>query len=210
MATVKFSEKLSKEVRDKIKRMCDDEHNRHPDDTTVAIHYDDPRILAFALGKHINLWGTIPTSWLVQKNRVELRFTDVPADDGTLQQFTCYVYPFRGHFLFPCNSDYAPAIRLKGSVGPWVEFAHLPNVFAAKRDITNKWKAVSDQVCKFFNSFPSVNSAVKHTPSMMMYLPQDAIDRLNAKVERTKPTTPTLNVDVDSLVGAAVGHRLGV
>lgn len=209
MATVKFSEKLSKEVRDKIKRMCDDEHNRHPDDTTVAIHYDDPRILAFALGKHINLWGTIPTSWLVQKNRVGLRFTDVPADDGTLQQFTCYVYPFRGHFLFPCNSDYAPAIRLKGSVGPWVEFAHLPNVFAAKRDITNKWKAVSDQVCKFFNSFPSVNSAVKHTPSMMMYLPQDAIDRLNEKVERTKPTTPTLNVDVDSLVGAAVGHRLG-
>lgn len=210
MATVKFSEKLSKEVRNKIERMCGDELNRHPVDTTVAIHYDDPRILAFALGEHTNLWGTIPTNWLVQKNRVMLRFTDVPADDGTLQHFTCYVSPFSGHFLFPCNSDYTPEIRLMGSVGPWVEFAHLPNVLAAKRDITNKWRVVSDQVCRFFNSFPSVNSAVKHTPSMMMYLPQDAIDRLNEKVERTKPTTPTLNVDVDSLVGAAVGYRLGV
>lgn len=211
VATVKFSGKLSNEIRNKIKRMCDDELDRHPVDTTLAIHYDDPRILAFALGAHTNLWGAIPTEWLVQKDRVMLRFIDVPADDGTLHRFTCRVSPFSGHFLFPRNSDYTPTLKLEGTLGPWVEFTDLPNILATRRDITEKWNRVADHVQAFFQSFPSINAAIKHTPSMMLYLPQDAIDRLNEKVERTRPTAPTLNVDVDvdSLVGAAVSHRLG-
>lgn len=210
MATVKFSEKLRVEVRDITDRMRIAEIGKHAKKSDIHIVNDDPRVLDFAFGEHTNLWGVVPESWLVRKEYIILRAHNVPADDGTKHSLSCRIFPATGHFLFPAHHGYIPEIVMHGGVGPWVEFANEANTSAAHRDISDKWNHIQQEVVSFFRSFPTVNAAIKHAPSMAMYLPQDVINRMEEKVERSKPTAPTISVDVGTLVGAAAVHRLGV
>jgi len=75
-----------------------------------------------------------------------------------------------------------------------------------------KFATVEQQIIAFLRTHNSLNTAIKAMPELEAYIPNHYMERLNTKVERSanKPTQETakVEVDLDTVVGLAVAHRI--
>lgn len=65
--------------------------------------------------------------------------------------------------------------------------APLRDIMVARDECTQRWAAVETQVMTFIEKCKSLNEAVKLWPDLRRYIDDEYIERLDKKVERTKP-----------------------
>ena len=220
MALVKFSKDCKERTREIIDRMRRNEHERLPYIETIYIDPADPRVAPLVFGEHAHLLPHLPKQWLQQRERIIIKFKTrvlLDAGDGKTNSVEpTFILrsnvPDKGFTCPPtdtynCTRTYD---TLEEMIAVWPEFSEWKANVEARVACTAKWNKIRDDVIKFFEAFPSVNAALKHTPAMMMYLDPEDVARMERKVERSRPQDAAPAVDVGALVGAAVGHRLGV
>lgn len=78
----------------------------------------------------------------------------------------------------------------------------------ARRGLYEKWRDIENEAVRFFRSFNTINQAVKHTPSMGLYIPRQIHERMNDQAVRRTRKQVTVTVDTDALVGSAMAAKL--
>jgi len=75
-----------------------------------------------------------------------------------------------------------------------------------------KFATVEQQIIAFLRTHNSLNTAIKAMPELEAYIPYSYMERLNTKVERSvnksAQETAKVEVDLDTVVGLAVAHRI--
>lgn len=97
-----------------------------------------------------------------------------------------------GVLKLPCFAKYkehwgSVSLNLEFKSTDHPVFEPLAEVISARDECTRRWKAVEEQVVKFVGECKSLNEAVKLWPDLRRYLDRDYLERLDKKVERTKP-----------------------
>lgn len=223
MALVKCSGDFRQRVSDMIDNMRRKEFNEFSLSDRFTIPHDDPRILKWAFGEYVDLFKQCPPNWFSKKGEVSLRTRGyVPLDMGEGRtesvNISMLVQPIPSatgpeNFLYPADEQYRPIIHYatyEDMVADWPEMTGWRETKIAQINCINKWNKIKADVLAFFETFPSVNAALKHTPAMAMYMHPDDVERVETKKEKPKPQEVTPAVDVDALVGAVAAHRMGV
>ena len=216
MATVMVSRALLDEIRAKVHSMKNQEIE------TLNIEYTQP---------------DIPVQWLVDElwgDRVHLLKLYLQThkggnalyviDRGSRVDVTVK-HPEFGRMQV---GNYSPKEYEKFVLPPeWRRHSNMPSVNLTEdhpyaqgvieynlkmREVRLKYDTIYNQLAEYLNSCPSLNAAVKGLPEIAMYIPREYKDRMERKVERAKTervAASAENVDVGSLVTAAVAFRIG-
>lgn len=218
MATVRISSELHSAVCDKIMAMFNAQVERdvgnEPGD--IAIDPYDPRILQALFGEQWSNMVACPSEWFHPRNDIDVRIEVKNAQGAVIK--TC-----RPDFISskPNVSFRFPACRVYSTVDistpedfeRWPEAAKHRDYWLARKAIEEMWCEVRNQVLTFLSQFATLNQAVKAWEGVRLYIPQNFLDRLDAKVERTKSEInaerAVANIDVSKLTTMAVGARLG-
>lgn len=120
--------------------------------------------------------------------------------------------------LLPCvtpteHSYYGPRKEFKLSVDDHEALSPLRDIMVARDECTQRWAAVEKQVMDFIDKCKSLNEAVKLWPDLRRYIDDEYIERLDKKVERTKPETSAAAaalkaMDVDLVNSSVVLARM--
>lgn len=210
MATVKYTDKLDREIRSFIDqlRMKDQGPERNTSAMTVA---EIKAVEALLWKEAPDLQPLMPASWKKKYSNFTLQ---VDAEGGPAMRLDVEA-PLGLSFEFPPRYD-----RYSGNIIATEEELekNMPCIWAlhlsAKRSIEciNKWAAIYKQVVGFIQEFPSVNAAAKAWPELRLYLPPDTLKKMDAQVKRSTKVADAAEkvakLDTDALVAAAVSARL--
>lgn len=218
MATVRNSIELRSAVRDKIMAMCNAQVERdagnEPGD--IAIDPYDPRILQAIFGEQWRKMVECPSDWFLTRTGIGVNIKVKNAQGENIR--ICY-----RNFISskPNVSLRAPAGRSCPTVvistpedfERWPEAAKHRDYWLARNAIEAEWRKVRNQVQSFLSQFATLNQAVKAWEGVRLYIPQNFLDRLDAKVERTKSEInaeqAVANIDMSKLTAMAMEARLG-
>lgn len=218
MATVRISSELHSAVCRNIMAMCNAQVERDAGNEpgNIAIDPYDPRILQVLFGEQWRKMLECPSDWFYPRGDIDVRIE---------------VKDAQGAFIKNCRPDFisskpnvsfrVPAGRSHPTVDistpedfeRWPEASKHRDYWLARSAIEEEWRKVRDQVHSFLSQFATLNQAVKAWEGVRLYIPQNFLDRLDAKVKRTQSETKTelaaANIDVSKLTTMAVGARLG-
>lgn len=123
-----------------------------------------------------------------------------------------------GDLLLPCvtpneHSYYGPRKEFKLNVDDHEVLGPLRDIMVARDECNQRWAAVETQVMTFIDNCKSLNEAVKLWPDLRRYIDDEYIERLDKKVERTKPETSAAAaalkaMDVDLVNSSVVLARM--
>ena len=224
MATVRISSELHSAVYSNINAMCDAQVVRDAGNEpgNIAIDPYDPRILQALFGEQWRKMVECPSEWFPSRGDIGVRI-EVKNEQGNIIK-TCRPdfisnkpgIPFRvsdGRSYPAIRSSPAIDISTPEDFERWPEAAKHRDYWLARNDIEGEWLKVRQQVHSFLSQFATLNQAVKAWEGVRLYIPQNFLDRLDAKVERTKSEIKAelavANIDVSKLTTMAVGARLG-
>lgn len=218
MATVRISSELHSAVRSNINAMCNAQVERdvgnQPGD--IAIDPYDPRILQVIFGEQWRKMVECPSDWFYPRNDIGSRITvknEQGADVRTCRPNFISSKP-NAPFRLPAGRSYPTvAISTPEDFERWPEAAKHRDYWLARRAIEDEWLKVDKQVRSFLSQFATLNQAVKAWEGVRLYIPQNFLDRLDAKAARTKSEIKAelavASIDVSKLTTMAVGARLG-
>lgn len=217
MATVRISSELHSAVNSNIMAMCNAQVVRDAGNEpgNIAIDPYDPRILQALFGEQWRKMVECPSEWFPSRGDIDVRI-EVKNEQGKV--------------IKTCRPDFIsnkPGIPFRVSAGRsyptieistpedferWPEAAKHRDYWLARNAIEEEWLKVRQQVHSFLSQFATLNQAVKAWEGVRLYVPQNFLDRLDAKVERTKSEIKAelavANIDVSKLTTMAVGARL--
>lgn len=218
MATVRISSELHSAVNSNIMAMRDAQVVRDAgiEPGNIAIDPYDPRILQALFDEQWRKMVECPSEWFPSRGAIAVRI-EVKDEQGKVIR-TCRPdfisnkpgIPFRvsADRLYPSIEISTPE-----DFERWPEAAKHRNYWLARNAIEEEWLKVRSQVRSFLSQFATLNQAVKAWEGVRLYIPQNFLDRLDAKVERTKSEINAelalANIDVSKLTTMAVGARLG-
>ena len=218
MATVRISSELLTAVSRNIMAMCNAQVERDAGNEpgNIAIDPYDPRILQALFGEQWRKMVECPSDWFYPRDDIDVRI-EVKSEQGA---FIKYCRPDfisskpNVSFRVPYGRSYQTIdISTTEDFERWPEAAKHRDYWLARDAIEEEWHKVRDQVHSFLSQFATLNQAVKSWEGVRLYIPQNFLDRLDAKVERTKSETnaelAVANIDVAKLTTMAVGARLG-
>lgn len=123
-----------------------------------------------------------------------------------------------GELMLPCitaveRSYYGSRKEFKLSVDDHEVLSPLRDIMVARDECAQRWAAVEKQVMGFIEKCKSLNEAVKLWPDLRRYVDRDYIERLDKKVERTKPEASAAaaalkDMDVDLVNSSVVLARM--
>ena len=218
MATVRISSELHSAVNSNIMAMCNAQVERDvgKEPGNIAIDPYDPRILQALFGEQWRKMVECPSDWFYPADDIDVRIEVRNAKGAVIK--TCRPdfisskpkVPFR----VPTGYSYQTIeISTPEDFERWPEATKHRDYWLARDAIEEEWCKVRDQVSSFLSQFVTLNQAVKAWEGVRLYVPQNFLDRLDAKVERTKPEIKAelavANIDVSKLTTMAVGARLG-
>ena len=218
MATVRISGELYSAVISNIMAMRDAQVERDVGNApgNIAIDPYDPRLLQVLFGEQWRKMVECPSDWFYPRGDVNVRIEVRDAQGAAIK--TCrhdFIsnkpnVPFRN----PAGRSYPTVvISTPEDFERWPEAAKHRDYWLARNAIEKEWSKVRDQVRSFLSQFATLNQAVKAWEGVRLYIPQNFLDRLDAKVARTKSEIEAelavANIDVSKLTTMAVGARLG-
>lgn len=219
MATVRISSELHSAVSRNIMAMCNAQVERDAGNEpgNIAIDPYDHRILQALFGEQWRKMVECPSDWFYPRGDIDVRIEVRNAQGEVIK--TClpdFISNKRGvSFRVPANRSY-PTIDISTpeEFERWPEAAKHRDYWLARDSIEEEWHKVRDQVHSFLSQFATLNQAVKAWEGVRLYIPQNFLDRLDAKVERTKSEIKAeltvANIDVSKLTTMAVGARLAL
>jgi len=172
--------------------------------------------------EHIPLRDLMPKGWMIDTSRVRLNIKGIRELDGGGRVAFDTTVQIEGKFLMPpmfsTFSTYTVSVdelRVGQTVPQYQnEATGLLDAYARGikyQECVAKWKLTREQVTAFFKAFKNVNTALKHTPSMCLYVPKDYLDRVNkvaAPRSRQAADTEIPEFDADALAAQAVTLKL--
>ena len=209
MATVKLTSALGEHIRTHLNTMRNRAVNEVRSIPQPHLQWDDPRVLSAVFGAdHVAAVRSLPTDFFHRRDSLPLevysssRRVSTRVHAAALPNTKTPV-----GFILPYNRQY-PTIRVdEAALGEWPELEGIFEIADARSEFDSRWADTQRSVFAFFQSFPSINAAIKHTPAMAMYLPSETIRKMEEKVERKKGPVE-VDVDVGSLVAVATIHRM--
>ena len=218
MATVRISGELYSAVISNIMAMRDAQVERDVGNEpgNIAIDPYDPRILQVLFGEQWRKMVECPSDWFYSRGDISVRIEVKNAQGAAIK--TCRPEFISNKpnvsFRVPAGSSYPMVvISTPEDFERWPEAAKHRDYWLARDAIEKEWFKVRDQVRSFLSQFATLNQAVKAWEGVRLYIPQNFLDRLDAKVERTKSEIKAelavANIDVSKLTTMAVGARLG-
>jgi hypothetical protein len=230
MATVSVTEKFLSAVGDHIDNMRRDDININTKQisrlTGVELGGKEvPFIHRLMWGEHHHLIDTVPSTWINHDDDGVLNIHHNRVND---KGFRCSV-GVNLNFVDvklrrPPNFSTYKTIEVRTDADYFREalanpvFSHEARMILDVADralqanqLGKKWDATKNQVKAFFRAFKTLNTALKHTPSMVLYVPKEHIDRMNkSSATRTRQTTDSEipEFDADALAAQAVTLKL--
>ena len=207
MAYVSLNENNKSSILNRITGMCQAEANSLG--PTPKIEYSDElaELILRDVWESTNydkFYGKLPSAWV---SRVE--YANVLIPDGTPYRDVLYFY-FQSPTFYPPNRS----ASYKVSISPErPEVQTYLRWFEAQKDCSQRWARVRDQVTVFLDNCKSLNEALKLWPSLEVYIPADLMNKVSARVTRTRPEESKAaqvlqNIDVDMVQAAAVIARM--
>jgi len=215
MATVKITETLVVSVRNKLDRM----EKAAIGQLNVSVELERSETARSLIewcqnvswGPHEDLRSVIPISWLHQPRAVDIHFgahtlSHVPnsirvVNDGD------YVFPpteeVRKHPNLP---DIVVDPKSDETAPPVAREFLLAELRKRERavQLREQYRQVAEDLTKYLRSHSTLNRALKEMPELEMYIPQEYLDRVYKKAQRSSPTKPE-QVDVDRSQIASLG-----
>lgn len=227
MATVEVTNKFLEAVNTHVSEMgrIDANINARPVSSLTTAELNNVNadlIHAIIWKEHLPLRDLMPKGWMSDTGRVRLNIKGVRELDGGGRVTFDTAVQIEGKFLMPPSfssfSTYAVSVE---DLHGWQalpqyqnEATGLLDAFARGikyHECVAKWKLTQQQVTAFFKSFKTVNTALKHTPSMCLYVPKEYLDRVNkvaAPRSRQAADTEIPEFDADALAAQAVTLKL--
>ena len=218
MATVRISGELYSAVRDKIMAMCNAQVERDVGNEpgNIAIDPYDPRILQVLFGEQWRKMVECPSDWFFPRGDIGVRIEVRDAQGAVIRTRRPDFISNKpgGSFRVPAGYSYPRVvISTPEDFERWPEAAKHRDYWLARDAIEEEWHKVCEQVHSFLSQFATLNQAVKAWEGVRLYIPQKFLDRLDAKVARTKSEIKAelavANIDVSKLTTMAVGARIG-
>ncbi len=178
---------------------------------------DDPTrqwAIARLWGEHYPMHDQMPSEWVTNTDSLNIN----------IQDEECGNHAFRllfatAHIKVPPRMgswDITSRMRMNREMIAMLARTYEPfNRMLAEHDkarevvqLTKKWSSTKESVLNFFNAFPSVNAALKHTPSMQLFVPNAVMERVNSKAARSKADIEAPSIDAEALAAQVVGIHL--
>lgn len=218
MATVRISSELHSAVNSNIMamRVAQVERDAGDEPGNIAIDPYDPRILQVLFGEQWRKMLECPSDWFYPRSDIDVRIEVKDAQGAVIK--TCrpdFISNKPGvSFRLPGGRSYQTVdISTPEDFERWPEATKHRDYWLARNVIEEEWFKVRDQVRSFLSQFATLNQAVKAWEGVRLYIPQNFLDQLDAKVKRTqseiKAELAVANIDVSKLTTMAVGARLG-
>ncbi len=217
MATVAVGTKFRDELTAHIEtlRIKDTQQQVGPVENQFTAD-DSTRTWAIARlwGEHYPLHDQMPADWVTNTDSLNI----------SVQDEECGNHAFR--LLFPVTPikvpprmgtwDITSRLRMNRETIAILARTYEPfNRMLVEHDkvravmqLTKKWVETRKSVLDFFNAFPSVNAALKHTPSMQLFVPNAVMERVNSKTARSKADIEAPSIDAEALAAQVVGIHL--
>ena len=216
MATVLISKQFLSDVDDHINKMRDDElkFKGLTDCTSLELppHIMPKFLEMIAWGEHLHLRDKMPQEWVKpQENRMDLV---VKPSNDVRATLTVEFKPGNAVMppLYSRYHDHEVPLHVlfdKNVYCGYPDYQYVADAFEksiSRVEIFKKWNNTLDQVKKFFAACPSVNKALTLQPSMMVYVPKQYINKVEAQVERKKREIP--EIDAAALASQAVEMQI--
>lgn len=127
-----------------------------------------------------------------------------PSFSGSLQLYLVFADGTKmpRYVAFPIAQGTVPSFALSGRSGSYIEppsvtinspetmhpyFVEAQASAAARKECEDRWNKVRTQVIDFVQKCKSLNEALKLWPDLAKYVPDEYIERVNKKAERSKP-----------------------
>lgn len=163
--------------------------------------------------------GQLPHDWLHRVDRVELRALDEHGDLGAnvrleLSGYGAVYVPGKefGRYVPHVDVEYADQDQV---LRDWV--AEEKGRAAKRQELAEQYAAVKETLTYVLRGHNSLNTAIKDVPELELYVPDEYLERLRRKVQRSAPAktekvTDTLGneieIDRDTLTVLGVAHRM--
>lgn len=190
---VRISQELQSEVRTQIRRMelkdLELQLGTHDYDKLFYADGSNAELINLVWGDHISLKSLMPSNWMkdLTKEYNPFIYLDVLDDtkDGEPKRKKFRIkIAGKTPFLVPprhsTGSDFAVKGRdLSGDIKRLYE---LHNQY---EELQLKWSKIANDVITYLKSAKSLNSAIKNWAELKAFIPQEYLDRIAAKPERS-------------------------
>jgi hypothetical protein len=221
MGYVKITGEFTDRVRAVIRRMRDAAQDDLNVEDIIDGTPEHEKLLEIGMknvwGEHLHLKDLMPERWRGESERIEFNFIN-----GEGQKFhTAYITVAEDRGFPPGMSRWnTPTVRMRlddedtpAIIKGWL--FRVQDMVAKKKEVSEKFKTIENQVVNFLRKHTSLNTAIKELPELEMYIDSSDMERLRRKVERGyTPPAPKeeaddeVGLDVELLTGTAVAHRI--
>ena len=192
---VRITNELQNDVRMQIRRMYlkDVELQLGSSDYDKMFYSDgsNTELIDLVWGKHLHLKSQMPTDWMKDLSKeyhphiylkVQLA-ADPVSGDSKHTQFRI-VIAGKKPFLVPPRQSTGSVFTVdeKNVTG---DLRRLYDLFHQYEELEKKWDKISDDIITYLRSAKSLNSALKSWAELRAFIPQEFLDRVDAKPERT-------------------------
>jgi hypothetical protein len=185
-------------------------------DKLFCISGSSTELLNLVWGKHLHLKSQMPTEWMKDlckeyRPHIWIRVQwDQLTTEPKSKKFQVYVL-HGGSFLVPprMQSGSEFSVRKEDLTGDLKRINDLNDQWD---ELCAKWTKISSDVITYLKSAKSLNSALKNWPELKAFIPQEYLDRVATKPERTaerkKAEEALANIDRNLAVTSATMVKL--
>lgn len=192
---VRITNELQNDVRMQIRRMYlkDMELQLGSSDYDKMFYSDgsNTELIDLVWGKHLHLKSQMPTDWMKDLSKEYhphiylkvLLAADPVSGDPKHTQFRI-VIAGKKPFLVPPRQSTGSVFTVdeKNLTG---DLRRLYDLHHQYEELEKKWDKISNDIITYLRSAKSLNSALKSWAELRAFIPQEFLDRVDAKPERT-------------------------
>lgn len=192
---VRITHELQNDVRAKTRRMYlkDVELQLGSSDYDKMFYSDgsNTELIDLVWGEHLHLKSQMPTDWIRDLSKeynphiylkVQLA-ADPVSGDSKHTQFRIIIAGKKPFLVPPRQSSGSVyTVDEKNVTG---DLRRLYDLHHQYEELENKWDKISNDIITYLRSAKSLNSALKSWAELRAFIPQEFLDRVDAKPERT-------------------------
>lgn len=219
---VRITHELQNDVRMQIRRMYlkDVELQFGSSDYDKTFYSDgsNTELINLVWGKHLHLKSQMPTDWMKDLSKeynphiylkVQLA-ADPVSGDSKHTQFRIIIAGKKPFLVPPRQSSGSVyTVDEKNVTG---DLRRLYDLHHQYEELEEKWDKISEDIITYIRSAKSLNSALKSWAELRAFIPQEFLDRVDAKPERTaerkKAEESLASIDRDLAVTSATLVKL--
>lgn len=216
---VRISQELQSDVRSQIRRMelkdLELQLGSHEYDKLFYSDGSNVELVNLVWGKHLHLKSQMPSEWMkdLTKEYNPFIYVDVLDDKESNPKRSKFRVKITGKtpFVVPPRQSSGSefAVKKENLSG---DLRRLYDLYGQYEELQLKWSKITSDVITYLKSAKSLNSALKNWVELKAFIPQEYLDRVAAKPERTaerkKAEEALANIDRNLAVTSATMVKL--